>query len=282
MGLKILILCAGYGTRLQRDILQDDSGKYNHLLGVPKALLPVGGKDALITHWLQILRKARIKVDTSVYVVTNAVFYESFISWANNNGVPASNIANNGTTCNEERLGAVSDIAFGLRSFQLYDSDVIIIGGDTLFKGDFNFEKLLERFMSVDNDGCFLTTYTVHDNATRKHGILTLEDLSTKDMILVTGFLEKPDPRHTTSRNACPCFYLIKRETLPLVSSFLIESQNDKAQTIENRDGPGNFLAWAINGKRVKFYAEKVGGRIDVGGLESYLEAKEYFKDLDT
>ncbi|RIB18785.1 hypothetical protein C2G38_2183601 [Gigaspora rosea] len=48
MNFKILILGAGYGTQLQRDILQDTSQKYSHLLGSPKALLPVGvGGDTL-------------------------------------------------------------------------------------------------------------------------------------------------------------------------------------------------------------------------------------------
>ncbi|CAG8450698.1 17145_t:CDS:2 [Gigaspora rosea] len=117
MNFKILILGAGYGTQLQRDILQDTSQKYSHLLGSPKALLPVG-----------------------VYVVTNNLSYHSFISWADRNSIPRSNIVNDKSTCNEDQL----------------------VGGDTLFLRDFNFNKLFDQF-STFNDGCLVTTYTIQE-----------------------------------------------------------------------------------------------------------------------
>jgi hypothetical protein len=31
-----IVLGAGYGTRLETDLLQDDSGRFAHLVGVPK------------------------------------------------------------------------------------------------------------------------------------------------------------------------------------------------------------------------------------------------------
>ncbi len=39
---KAVILAAGYGTRLTRDIEADTTGVYAHLVGVPKPLLPIG------------------------------------------------------------------------------------------------------------------------------------------------------------------------------------------------------------------------------------------------
>ena len=45
--MDVLILAAGYGTRLQRDIQNDITGKYSHLKGLPKALLPIGNKGTL-------------------------------------------------------------------------------------------------------------------------------------------------------------------------------------------------------------------------------------------
>ncbi|CAG8505883.1 4435_t:CDS:1 [Diversispora eburnea] len=284
MKLKILILGAGYGTRLQHDIKQEPCQKYIHLLGLPKALLPIGDKDALITHWLQIFKNSELNsknsINSSVYVVTNSKFYNNFISWANENGIPTSNIVNDGTTCNENRLGAISDIQFGLQYFQLYDSDVLIIGGDTLFLSDFNFNKLMKQFKD-NKDGCLLTTYVVPPNENiSKYGILTLENLS-NNQILVNNFIEKPKnpSQKTISRNACPCFYFLKREVLPLINEFLKESKEDKTKTIEDRDATGKFLAWVINENKFKFYASKVEGRIDVGGLESYLDAQKYFEN---
>jgi NDP-sugar pyrophosphorylase family protein len=40
--MDVLILAAGYGTRLARDIAEDTSGRYAHLAEVPKPLLPIG------------------------------------------------------------------------------------------------------------------------------------------------------------------------------------------------------------------------------------------------
>jgi NDP-sugar pyrophosphorylase family protein len=42
MELDVLILAAGYGTRLARDILEDPEQKFAHLSEVPKPLLPIG------------------------------------------------------------------------------------------------------------------------------------------------------------------------------------------------------------------------------------------------
>ena len=49
-----LILAAGYGTRLSRD-LQERTEEYPQLVGVPKPLLPVAGVP-LITHWVRSLK----------------------------------------------------------------------------------------------------------------------------------------------------------------------------------------------------------------------------------
>lgn len=66
--MKAVILAAGYGTRLQRDIENDTTGNFKHLGGIAKPLLPVG-PCALISHWVQALTKTRC-VDT-VYVVVS-------------------------------------------------------------------------------------------------------------------------------------------------------------------------------------------------------------------
>ena len=64
--MKVLILAAGYGTRMTRDL--EASGQLPHLVGVPKPLLPVAGKP-LISHWMDLLQScAEIQ---EVYVVVS-------------------------------------------------------------------------------------------------------------------------------------------------------------------------------------------------------------------
>ena len=65
--MKVVILAAGYGTRLARD-LNAASGQYPHLLGVAKPLLPIAGKP-LISHWMDILGACEEQAVGEVYVV---------------------------------------------------------------------------------------------------------------------------------------------------------------------------------------------------------------------
>ncbi len=42
--MKCVILVAGHGDSLEAEVLADDSGRYSHLEGVPKALMPAGAQ----------------------------------------------------------------------------------------------------------------------------------------------------------------------------------------------------------------------------------------------
>lgn len=67
-GMKVLILAAGYGTRLTRDL--EASGQLPHLVGMAKPLLPVAGKP-LISHWMDILQ-SRAEIQEVYVVVSDA------------------------------------------------------------------------------------------------------------------------------------------------------------------------------------------------------------------
>ena len=76
--MNFLILAAGYGTRLQKDVVHRP--EYSHLKNLPKALVPIASKP-LVSHWIQIFTDANIPL-SNVYIVTNAVFYAQFKQWA--------------------------------------------------------------------------------------------------------------------------------------------------------------------------------------------------------
>jgi NDP-sugar pyrophosphorylase family protein len=115
--MKCLILCAGYGTRLQQGISQDPSGKYVHLTGLAKPLVPLGGIP-LISRWVDILRQSDI-LKSDIYLVCNQYFYAQFMQWAEKNDFPIQNIWNDGTRDNESRLGAVKDIHCAVEYFNI-------------------------------------------------------------------------------------------------------------------------------------------------------------------
>ncbi|ORY95458.1 nucleotide-diphospho-sugar transferase [Syncephalastrum racemosum] len=256
--MKVLILGAGYGTRLQRDL--SGSADHQHLLGIPKALLPLGGRDALITHWLELFDKQ------DVFVVCNAVSYDAFKAWSERNGIAADHVVSDGTTSNEDRLGAVPDMSFAIHHFGFQDEPVLVVGGDTLFLNDFKLPAFLQRASGQD---AAVTTYTVEDAEVHKFGILEVDSEG-----YITQFLEKPSPDATSSRLACPCFYWFAASTVPYIHEF-VEAHKNAAK--EEYDATGKLLAYLY--PRVKIATHPVAGRIDVGGLASYLDADAYFKN---
>src|SRR3954463_8211271 len=98
--MKVLILAAGYATRL-----------YPLTLTQPKPLLPVAGKP-MIEYVLDNI--APIGGIDRVYVVTNAEFAGHFQKWADNYRNPKSNlnftIVNDCSTDDSNKLGAIGDI----------------------------------------------------------------------------------------------------------------------------------------------------------------------------
>lgn len=215
--MKAVILAAGYGTRLQRDVLADTTGRFAHLAHVAKPLLPVG-RCPLSLHWIHALTVSG-SVDT-IYVVTNALYLRAFEEWATN--FTNVQILSDQTTSNDERLGAVACLQLAVKHFNIEDH-VIVIGGDTLFKEDFSLRKVKERFSDVQSkceDSCLVLSYQCRDEETQKYGILEADtDLR------VLCMKEKPLPSETKSRRACPCFYVFSKRSLPLLDTFLEEKK---------------------------------------------------------
>ena len=273
--MRALILAAGYGTRLQRDITEDRSGRFSSLLSLPKPLLPVGGVP-LVSKWTKSLRScAAIE---SIHLVTNARFANVFETWRRENDERSVEIVDDGTTSNETRLGAVADIKLALDRIGSPGEDIIVIGGDTLFYEDFNIGDLLKYYQRKkaedENIGGVVLSYECTAEQTRKYGILDV-DADGK----VRTFLEKPGPEGTSSRRACPCFYLLSKVGIRLVGEFLLAKKADGASLVE-MDAPGNFIRYLCN--RASVWCMEISGRFDIGSLQSYVECNDYFSKHDT
>ena len=120
--MKVLILAAGYGTRLERDIAQ--SAEYKELQGVPKPLLPVAGQP-VVSHWLRTLSSCP-ETSHGVYVVVNEANRPRFERWAQAHD--SVQLVSDGTCTNEKRLGAVACIHLAVSHFNIRDH-LMVIGG---------------------------------------------------------------------------------------------------------------------------------------------------------
>lgn len=229
--MKALVLAAGYATRLRP--LTDT---------IPKPLLPVGGKP--MVDWI-LDGLAETSAD-EVHLVTNGRFAADFERWAAGKDVQ---VHNDGTTSNDDRLGAIGDIAFvGL------DDDLLVIASDNLF--DYSLAEY-EQYWRAKGGSCV----AVHDvgdlELAKKYGIV---EVDAEDR--VTDFLEKPEQPPSTL--AATATYLYRRDHAALVPTYLAEGNPP--------DQPGNLVAWLH--KREPVFAYRFTGEwYDIGDRAQLLEA---------
>lgn len=236
--MKALILAAGYATRLRP--LTDT---------IPKQLLPVGGRP--MVDW--ILDRINETSAGEVHLVTNARFARDFERWAEDKDV---HVHNDGTTSNEDRLGAIGDIRFvGL------DDDLLVVAGDNLFDDSL---ADYEAYWRAKGGSCVAVLDVGNPELAKRYGVV---DVDADDRVV--GFIEKPEDPPTTL--CATATYLYRREHARLVGTYL----DDGNPT----DQPGNFVAWLH--KREPVYAYRFSGEwYDIGDAHQLFEADNRMRSL--
>lgn len=240
-----ILLCAGFATRM-----------YPLTKNFPKPLLKVGGKHILDYLMDQLLGLPQIE---SIHVVTNGLFYLDFLKWQNTwkKVVKALRIDmylyNDGATSNENRLGAVKDLAFVLNSLKTR-APTMIASGDNIFR--FSLKTVAKEFIESKKN-IVIALKEIDYNKKMQKGII---DIGPDNRVL--KFYEKPI--EAKSDWACPPVYFLQPSALKLVNEYVARP--------DAKDSPGNFVAYLVN--HFKVYAIKVDGkRLDIGSRESYEEA---------
>ncbi len=245
--MKVILLCAGYATRLKP--LTDNT---------PKPLLPVGGRPMI--EWILDRVKDVPDVD-AVYVATNHRFSAQFEKWAKE--TPHSwpvHIVDDQTTTNENRLGAIGDLAYTLKQKNIGQEDLFVLAGDNLFTFD------LKEFIDALK-------------AKRPYGGIAVFDVKSKELAKQYGlvksgadgkvleFYEKPENPPTTLAS-CGIYWL-PAETRLLLDRYLASGHNP--------DQPGHYMRWLS--ETVGLYAVPLKGEwLDIGDRASYEEANKRFQ----
>ena len=240
--MKAVVLAGGYATRL-----------YPLTRDRPKHLLEVGGRPILEL----LLERLPLDELDAVYVVTNAKFAGRFREWAES--YPADVVViDDGTTTDDDRLGAIGDLQLVVESEGL-DDDLIVAAGDSLFT-----DRLddFARF-GQERDAAAIAVYDVGDlEAMKRLSSIAVDS----DSRLVT-FEEKPE--HPDSTLAGIALYFYPRATLPLIGQYLAEGNNP--------DQPGRLVGWLYERRPV--YAWRVPGQwFDIGTPETLAEAEQLFE----
>ena len=237
--MKAVILAAGYATRL-RPLTND----------MPKHLLPVGNRPML--DW--VLDRIREVEDVDgIYLVTNSRFAPAFVRWAEPHGV---SVYDDGTSSNEDRLGAVGDLWLVVEQAGLQDDELIILAGDNLF--EFSLPRFVDWWRAKPQPASAVPLHDVGDlELATQYGIA---DTDGEDRIV--RFVEKPsDPPSTL---ASTLVYLMPPEHVRLVRTYLDEGQSP--------DNAGSFLGWLAGREPVYGYRFE-GAWYDIGDHEQLLEA---------
>ncbi|HIT86070.1 MAG TPA: nucleotidyltransferase family protein [Candidatus Ornithomonoglobus intestinigallinarum] len=240
--MKCILLAAGYATRL-----------YPLTENMPKALLKLGDKTILD---MVVEKIDEVSEVDDIFIVTNNKFYTHFSDWAKSySGPKRVKVLNDGTTSNDNRLGAIGDLKFVIDSENI-DDEILVMASDNIF-----------GFPLTDFTGEYAKRHT---DMICAHRIENKAELHTMGVVeldkdgRVLSFEEKPE--RPKSDLGVPPFYLYRRETLALIDKYLAEGNNP--------DAPGHFIPWLIT--QTDVYAHVFDAtRIDIGTVESYNEACE-------
>ncbi|MCH8003564.1 MAG: nucleotidyltransferase family protein [Nanoarchaeota archaeon] len=240
-----LILAAGYGTRLHP--LTENT---------PKPLLKVAGK-LIIEHIINKL--GELDVINQIYIVTNDKFEQNFKEWLKNFDAKKSiEIINDNTKSNEDRLGALGDINYAIKTKNI-ENDIIVIAGDNLF--ELSLKEVVDIFKRTNHN--VIVLYDVKDSELAKnYGVVDIRDN------IVVNFEEKPsNPKSTLVSTG---IYLFPKKTLSLIKKYIDQGNSP--------DKSGSFIEWLH--KREGVYAYVTDKKwYDVGSFEQLERAKKHFRE---
>ncbi len=191
-----------------------------------------------------------------IHLVTNARFAPAFEEWAPDDVT----VHNDGTKSDEDRLGAIGDLAFTIDHAGLEGEDLFVVAGDNLIGYS------LPDFVAFwrEKGGSAIALHEVGDRSLLSH--YSVVELDENDRVV--GFEEKPvEPKTNLAGTAT---YLYRADAPGLLPRYLAEGKSP--------DAPGNFVAWLHS--RAPVYGYRFTGEWhDIGDLGQLLAADNLMRE---
>jgi glucose-1-phosphate thymidylyltransferase len=242
--MKAVILAAGYATRL-RPLTEN----------FPKPLLPVGGRPML--DWI-VERVEEVADIDGIHVVTNARYASDFERWASGRAIQ---VHDDGTTSNEDRLGAVGDLRFTIEQARLQGDHLLVIAGDNLF--DYSLARYVDWWHGKGTASALAVRRIPDRELIKQYGVVTIGEDER-----ITSIVEKPDePQGDLAATAT---YIYHREHAALLQEYL-EGGN-------SADAPGRFPEWLVHRAPVYGYAFE-GLWMDIGDRDQLRTADNLLRE---
>jgi glucose-1-phosphate thymidylyltransferase len=248
--MNAIILAAGYATRL-----------YPLTLNRAKPLLEIAGRPMI--DWVLETIRGIPDLET-IFVVTNSKFATDFQRWAERQDRPLGErltIVNDGSTCDDDKLGAIGDINFVITQESLPATPLLVLAGDNLFT-----EPLTGFVEFARKTVATVGVYDVGDREKiKKYGNVAIDADGA-----ITYFEEKPEKPCSTL--AAIGVYYYSPEVVSLITTYLAAGNNP--------DQPGRFVQWLYQRKPVKTFQIK-GRWLDIGSKETLEQASEIFATVN-
>jgi glucose-1-phosphate thymidylyltransferase len=240
--LKNIVLAAGYATRL-----------YPVTENYPKPLLEIGG--------ISILDRLIGDIDTidevdEHLIVSNNRYLAHFEKWAiTSRYTKKITVIDDGSTANENRLGAVNDLLLAVEQRKLYDNDLLVIAADNVL--DFSLRGFIDYFKEKQTS-LIMTYYEPVVAVLQRSGVIVIDSCNK-----VLEMQEKPCS--PTSHYIAPPFYIYKKEDVKFIPECVTEGclTDAPGSLVQNMLPKTVFHAWNMPGKR-----------FDIGTLEEYEKNK--------
>lgn len=242
--MTLIILAAGYSVRL-----------HPLTLNTSKSLLPVGNKKMID----RILEKVlKVKGITSIYIITNSKFFKNFSDWLKESRHEEKiSLICDGTTSNENRLGAIKDLEFVIKEESI-TGDVLVVAGDNLF--EFDLDDFL-RF-ARGKDGVSIAVHDIGSRELARNFGVVKVDADGR----VVDFEEKPqEPKSTLISTG---IYYFPKDKVDFINEY-VKMQN-------KLDAPGHYIGWLAKRDKVYGFAFPEDW-YDIGNMESYRKANEEY-----
>ena len=236
MAVSVVLLAAGYGTRL-----------YPLTKNRSKALLPLGPGvilDGVIRSLGDIPALGRC------VLVTNSQFAEAFRAWQRERST-ACEILDDGTASPETRLGAIRDLEVARQRVPPGD-DLLVVGTDNVFEWSLGeFVSAARRHRPCASNAL----WQAPSKASATQFSVVIRDAAER----ITAFAEKS--AQPPSADVSLAVYYFPAQMHARIRQFL-ENQG-------NPDAPGYFLQW-LSGQEPVYGIMMPGTWYDIGSLQAY------------
>ena len=244
--MRVIILAAGYGTRL-----------YPRTKNLPKPLLKIGNKP-IINYLLDKVEE--LDNLSHIVVVSNNRFFRHFQRWKKSLNIKHRlYLLNDLSTSPMDKLGAIGDMYFAFNK-EKFSGNFLVLGGDNIFRGDL---KDFIRFARSKGPFASVGLFDLGNKKEARHyGVVSLDKNKR-----ISSFYEKP--LRPKSSLVAMCLYYFPKEKLGLMKEYLNNPLN-------SRDAAGSYINWLINRDRVYGFIFK-DFWIDIGHMHTYKKVEKSF-----